>query len=303
MLLFGFIFLSGHLSYAQKRNASYEEYIRQYASLAIEHQHQYKIPASITLAQGILESGAGKSQLARESNNHFGIKCHAGWEGKRVYKKDDIERDCFRVYASVKDSYEDHSLFLTERKRYSRLFTYRMTDYKKWARGLQDCGYATDKGYANSLIKLIEDYELYIYDKETYIPGQSLPGKDKKKKEQRDNPVGKERIIQKRSGLKYVTVSESDDLYSIAQDTGHKLDDLLKYNEVNADFPLQPGDIIYLQKKKSKADKPYFDHEVQVGESMYSIAQNYGIKVSSLYKINKKSKDYVPAEGDVLRLR
>tara|TARA_B100000795_G_scaffold269959_1_gene261373 strand:+ start:865 stop:1695 length:831 start_codon:yes stop_codon:yes gene_type:complete len=140
-------------------------YIRKYAAIAVKEMHQNKIPASITLAQGILESGKGTSKLALKSNNHFGIKCHAGWKGERVYHDDDEKGECFRKYQYVETSYDDHSAFLTKRKRYAFLFNYGAKDYKKWAKGLKKAGYATDKKYPNKLIKIIEDYRLYEFDK------------------------------------------------------------------------------------------------------------------------------------------
>lgn len=288
---------------AQTGLNSYREYIRKYHPLAIEHARKYKIPASIKLAQGLLESGGGTSELARKSNNHFGIKCHTTWQGDRTFHADDGPNDCFRVYACVEDSYDDHSRFLSERKRYEALFSYEITDYKKWARGLQQCGYATNKAYANKLIKLIEDYELYQYDDGKFI--ESLPAEDIKPADKTPLPEGSsgERPVYKKSGLLYTTALHGDSFESVSQATGYKLKDLLKYNEAPADFPLQDGDIIYLQKKKAKADKPNFDHVVQMGESMHSISQTYGVQLSSLYKINKKQKDYIPEEGDVIRLR
>ena len=140
-------------------------YIRKYAAIAVKEMHENKIPASITLAQGILESGNGTSELALKSNNHFGIKCHSGWKGERVYHDDDEKGECFRKYQYVETSYDDHSAFLTKRKRYAFLFNYRAKDYKKWAKGLKKAGYATDKKYPNKLIKIIEDYKLYEFDK------------------------------------------------------------------------------------------------------------------------------------------
>ena len=149
---------------AQRRNSRYNEYIKQYAPLAVEQMKEHKIPASITLAQGLLESGAGQSALARKSNNHFGIKCHSDWRGRRVYHDDDAKGECFRAYRHPKDSYEDHSLFLKRGARYAFLFKLKITDYKGWARGLKKAGYATDPSYANRLITIIEDYDLYKYD-------------------------------------------------------------------------------------------------------------------------------------------
>ena len=152
------------LGASQRKVPAYEKYIKQYSSLAIQHQKKYRIPASITLAQGLLESGAGRSELARKSNNHFGIKCHSDWRGGRVYHDDDLRGECFRKYKNPEQSYEDHARFLVDRPRYASLFRLKVTDYKGWARGLQKCGYATDRAYANRLIKLIEDYDLYRYD-------------------------------------------------------------------------------------------------------------------------------------------
>jgi len=278
---------------AQRKNASYEKYVKQYNDLAAQHQKKYRIPASITLAQGILESGAGLSKLARESNNHFGIKCHNDWKGGRVYHDDDLRGECFRKYKRVEESYEDHSRFLTERSRYSRLFKLNITDYKGWARGLQTCGYATDRAYANKLIKLIEDYELYRYDK----------GKTGKKPSPAPTLPTIRRTVYKTHGLLYVYATENDSFDRIAKDLGFKVKNLKKYNEVPEDFPLQKGDIVYLQKKKSKADKPYYDHVVRIGESMHTISQLYGIQIKRLYKMNKKDPDYVPVEGEVLKLR
>ena len=149
---------------SQRKLTSYQKYISKYSDLAIQHQKKYRIPASITLAQGLLESGAGQSDLARRSNNHFGIKCHSDWRGGRVYHDDDLRGECFRKYKRVEDSYDDHSRFLAERSRYERLFKLNIKDYKGWAKGLQKCGYATDRAYANKLIKVIEDYELYRFD-------------------------------------------------------------------------------------------------------------------------------------------
>ena len=150
------------LGASQRKVPAYEKYIKQYSSLAIQHQKKYRIPASITLAQGLLESGAGRSELARKSNNHFGIKCHSDWRGGRVYHDDDLRGECFRKYKNPEQSYEDHARFLVDRPRYASLFKLKITDYKGWARGLQKCGYATDRAYANRLIKLIEDYDLYL---------------------------------------------------------------------------------------------------------------------------------------------
>ena len=283
-------------AYGQHKLAAYQKYIKTYGTLAIKQQTQYKIPASITLAQGLLESGAGQSDLARRSNNHFGIKCHE-WKGARVYHDDDLRGECFRKYSTVEQSYTDHSKFLAERPRYASLFKLRITDYKGWAKGLQKCGYATDRAYANKLIKVIEDYELYRYDRMKVVK------KTTKRTITQPKSAQPAYQVYRTHGLIYVYAQENDDFDHIAASLGFSPRKLKKYNEVPEDFPLEKGDIVYLEKKKKKADKPYEQHVVQVGESMHGIAQKYGIQIKSLYKMNKKSADYILMEGDVLKLR
>ena len=160
-LLFLFLF-SSLFGFSQSKT---ESYILKYSSIAVVEMNIYNIPASITLAQGILESGNGESRLAVDGKNHFGIKCHSNWNGKTIIEDDDEKGECFRKYSEVADSYRDHSLFLSERGRYSFLFAYKKSDYKKWAKGLKKAGYATNPKYPSLLIKLIEKYELYNYDK------------------------------------------------------------------------------------------------------------------------------------------
>lgn len=290
-LLLSFIWIGISPAISQHKNSNYEKYIKKYSLIAVQHQKLYRIPASITLAQGILESGAGNSELARKSNNHFGIKCH-DWKGASVRHDDDLRGECFRKYKNPEQSYEDHARFLTERPRYASLFKLKVTDYKGWAKGLQRCGYATDRAYANRLIKLIEDYDLYRYD----------VAKITKKTKRKITQVAKYTIYRTHD-LLYVYSNGRDNLNDIAVSLGFRTKDLEKNNEIPEDFPLQKGDIIYLEKKKKKADKPYYEHIVQVGESMHSISQKYGIQIKSLYKLNKMDKDYTPEEGDVLKLR
>ncbi len=285
---------------AQNRRQVYEEYVQRHRGIAQEHQAIYKIPSSITLAQGLLESAAGQSELARRSNNHFGIKCHNSWTGGRVYAKDDNPNDCFRKYDRVEDSYADRAIFLSRQARYRRLFDLEVTDYKGWAKGLQTAGYATDKAYANKLIKLIEDYELFLWDKpSSYAKASNKQKKQKGEKQIVTNPHTPYRT----HGLVYVIARRGDTFEAIANEFGFKAKNLYKWNEVPEGFPLSEGDIVYFQRKKSKADKPYYEHEVKVGESMHSISQLYGMKVKNLYRLNKKDGEYVPEEGDVLRLR
>ena len=188
-------------------------YIKKYAPLAVLEMHEYKIPASITLAQGILESGNGRSQLASKSNNHFGIKCHKGWTGQRVYHDDDEKGECFRKYKYVQTSYQDHSKFLTSRRRYADLFKLRLTDYKGWAKGLKKAGYATDKKYPKKLIRIIEEYKLYEFDKISKRDVKKIK-RNKKKEEKPDIVVDKEL---KKKLPNYYVVKKGDTLYSIAR--------------------------------------------------------------------------------------
>jgi hypothetical protein len=299
---------------AQTRSATFENYIRKYAPLAVNDRKEYGIPASITLSQALLESGAGQSALAVRANNHFGIKCN-GWTGAKAYFDDDRPSECFRKYSSVGDSYADHSAFLKGRERYASLFKLKITDYKGWARGLQQAGYATDKAYANRLIKLIEDYELYRYDSDKAMA--DIDNEDERKQDDKVVASEERRPVKEKAkeakrplreplrerGLEFVYAKADDDVKTIAEATGRGLNAIMKYNEIPDDFPLQEGDIIYLSEKKSRADRPYYDHVVRIGESMHSIAQKYGVRLESLYKLNRKNADYIPVEGDVLKLR
>ncbi|SJZ33074.1 glucosaminidase domain-containing protein [Porphyromonas cangingivalis] len=295
---------------AARAYTPYNDYINRYAPLALDQQRKHGIPASIKLAQGILESGAGKSKLAKEANNHFGIKCHRSWTGGRSYHNDDLPNECFRAYDTVEESFLDHSYFLKQ-KRYQRLFKLKITDYKGWARGLQECGYATNKGYANALIKLIEDNRLYLIDKEnpkrlyTYdAPSKSVapqPKKQQPKKEKRG--VHGERPAYIGNELLYTIVQQGETLADIAREMEMSERKLAKHNDFPEGYPLTPGDIVYLQPKRSKAVPPHYEHVVKVGESIHQIAQTYGIKISALYALNRLSEEYVPNEGDVLLLR
>ena len=216
----------------KKLNKHTLSYIKKYAPLAVIKMHEYKIPASITLAQGILESGNGRSVLASKSNNHFGIKCHRGWTGKRVYHDDDKKDDCFRKYKYVENSYNDHSKFLTGRKRYAFLFKIRKSNYKAWAKGLKKAGYATDRKYPSKLIRIIESYQLYEFDK---VKKSDL----KKYKKEKRKPVvvtasTKISTKSKKNFKKSYTVKKGDTLYSIARKNKISVSDLKKINSLKS---------------------------------------------------------------------
>lgn len=282
-----FLFIAVFVS-AQTKNPIYLDYINKYKDIAIDHQKRYKIPASITLAQGLLESAAGTSELARKSNNHFGIKCHNSWEGKRVYHDDDEKGECFRKYRNPKESYEDHALFLTKSPRYEKLFKLDITDYKGWAHGLKRCGYATDKAYASKLIQTIELYGLHRYD------GKGLPRM----------PKGYEyHDMDSKWGLPYVVVRDGDTQRLIAREFELYAYQIRRYNDFPRGYKLKAGDIVYLKAKRRRAQKPYTTHTLQPGESLHDVSQKYGIKLKRLLSRNKISGERVPRVGDVLRLR
>lgn len=284
----------------QKRVSAYENYIKRYSGLAVEQCEKYGVPASITLAQGLLESGAGQSKLAREANNHFGIKCGNAWKGKSMRHDDDKKKECFRKYKRVEDSYEDHSLFL-KRKRYEMLFEYKVTDYKSWAKGLRKCGYATDKKYAEKLIKIIEDYRLYRYDQEGYrgdaelVDYASLEGKACEEHG---------RTVYKRGKLKYVIAEEGDTYESIAGQMGMKTKKLLSLNEVeNKEARLKKGMIVHVKKKQKKYAGKGKYYEVREGENVYVISQMLGVQMEQMLKRNKLDKNAKVMPGDRLKVK
>ena len=282
-----------------KWNERYQQYIDQYKDIAIEQMKRYRIPASITLAQGIFESGAGQSELTRRSNNHFGIKCH-GWTGRTVYKDDDAANECFRAYDSAFESFEDHSRFLASGQRYRSLFSLSPTDYKGWARGLKAAGYATNPQYANRLIELIQLYKLYELDTaKGYDKFMSEHAKDHNVNGQPLHPI---KIYNKNY---YLYARRGDTFRSIGEEIDISYKKIAKYNERNRNDRLEEGEIIWLKKKQKRAPKEYknYLHYVRQGESMYSIAQKYGIRLKSLYKMNKLSPDDDIRVGDALRLR
>ncbi|MBQ2299673.1 MAG: glucosaminidase domain-containing protein, partial [Bacteroidaceae bacterium] len=218
------------LSYAQ-RNAVYQQYIDLYSDMAIDQMRRYKIPASITMAQAILESGAGRSYLATKANNHFGIKVSSGWNGGYVTRDDDRKNERFRKYKNVEDSYEDHSKFLLK-DRYKRLFDLDPLDYKGWARGLKACGYATLPTYANRLIDIIETYELHELDEDRH----GL--KRKKKKKEIEYVAPQKHIVMLVNGKQCVVARQGDTWESIAKELKVSKRKLLKYNEMMEDYAL-----------------------------------------------------------------
>lgn len=264
---------------------SRKEYIEKYSSLAVKQMHQYKIPASITLAQGILESNNGNSRLATKANNHFGIKCH-GWEGKKIFADDDKRNECFRNYKNVLESFVDHSLFLNKYSRYEFLFDYKITDYKSWAKGLKKAGYATNNKYPELLIKIIEENKLYQFDS---------------KKIDKNLMSGKRNIYMHPNKIKYVISKNQETYKTIAKSLNIKLKQILKYNDDNNQSVLNVGTKVFIQPKRNRSKQRI--HVVNNGENLRTISQTYGVKMKSLKKRNQLILKNSLNNGDKLRLR
>jgi hypothetical protein len=283
--------------HSQSRDQLYLDYIEQYHRIATAQQRSHGIPASIILAQGLLESGAGRSRLAAEGNNHFGIKCHE-WTGQRIFHDDDERNECFRKYRHARESFEDHSIFLTSRPRYQSLFALPPNDYKGWAHGLRAAGYATDPQYANKLISLIERYELYRYDQQS--SGTRI---DREELRSPEPTTAMLRPTYRSNGLKFVVARQGDSFTTIAAETGIREDRLRFFNDVPEHATLQPGAVIYLTRKKRKGSRVYPVHVVQAGETLYGISQTYGIRLIELYKLNELNLDQGARIGQIIHLR
>lgn len=288
---------------AQTQNPQYISYIAKYREMAIEQQIKHRIPAAITMAQGLLESSAGQSELAVKANNHFGIKCASDWVGRTYTHDDETTNECFRQYASAADSYEDHSLFL-QRKRYESLFALPLADYKGWAHGLKACGYATDPKYADKLIRIIELYNLQSLTLDKNLQEAGLVSA----KDTTWQGVETDKLIEttieethaiqdhievfanhqsgRINGVRYIVANEGESFASLAVFLNMYERTLRKYNDALDTRELQPGDIIYIYPKKNKASRKTPFHYFKPGEDAWHIAQKYGIKVKSLYKLN-----------------
>nr|WP_231554033.1 glucosaminidase domain-containing protein [Hoylesella buccalis] len=281
-------------------NQTYQLYINQYKDLAIREMLQYRIPASITLAQAVFESGAGRSRLAMLGNNHFGIKCH-DWTGRTIAEDDDALGECFRAYDHPLQSFEDHSKFLVNSSRYRRLFSLSMEDYRGWAHGLKACGYATNPRYAHKLIELIELYKLYVYDGATSYDHAMVEYSGNQTVVNQAKPLHPIAIFNKNY---YIRARRGDTFKLIGEEIGVSYRKIAKYNERDKDDTLTEGEIIFLKKKRKKAPKAFKNrpHVVKDGESLYIIAQIYGMRLSSLYKLNDFTPDHTIHVGDVVRV-
>ena len=277
------------------RQTSKQEYIERFQQTAIEQMNRYKIPASITLAQGIIESGCGNSKLALEGNNHFGIKCHGTWTGKTMILSDDKPDDCFRVYETANASYIDHSVFLTSNKRYSELFGLELTDYKSWAKGLKASGYATSPTYADLLIKTIEDNKLYAFDE---LSSTNVITKTSEEIQQETRTT-----FVSLTKSNYIKAKKGDTYYRIAREYNLTVRQLERFNDNSPkkDFLLE-GDIVFIENKgiQSKEKKYILENKM----NWYEISQITGVRISKLIRKNKViDLEKNVAKGTIINLR
>ena len=314
-------FFIGCIPFVAAQSMSTQQYINTYKDIAINEMHNSGIPASITLAQGVLETQSGNGWLVLNSNNHFGIKCKNNWTGATVNYDDDARQECFRKYNTAAESYSDHSAFLRNNPRYSFLFQYQSEDYKSWAYGLKQAGYATSKTYPQQLIKIIEDYNLQQYtlqgegvtkagtfedsraekDAETrdYQPGRAAPA-SATVTPAAANTAAIPKGVFEINGRKVLYAPAGTALIQLANDKDIKLRNLVRYNDLETDNPLPKDMYIYLQKKSKSGKDDY--HVVKQGETMYDISQAEGIQLRWLRRRNKMQEGQEPAAGEKLAL-
>lgn len=314
------VFLAFLLSYSLTADTTkdlVEAYVARYSSLAVSEMYRSGIPASITLAQGLLESGFGRSKLAVESNNHFGIKCHSDWTGERVYHDDDKKGECFRKYSQVLDSYKDHSDFLRYKPRYASLFDFEITDYRSWANGLKKAGYATDPAYAGKLVNLIESYNLDRFDKFAPVEGaqqeEILPqSPNVLEKASRYEGSGRRgsfavslsREVLQINDIPFIYAREGETFKSIALLYDLFPKELMAFNDVKKDRALVSGEVVYLRPKANRAVKGLEKHICSDGDNLWQISQKYAVSLKSILKYNHyKSADVILREDDTVNLR
>ena len=253
------------------------------------------IPASITLAQGIHESDCGNSKLAIEANNHFGIKCHSTWNGEKIYKDDDQKNECFRKYKKAEDSFLDHSDFLTKTKRYAFLFELKQTDYKAWANGLKQAGYATNPKYPDLLIAIIEANNLAAFDIGIVVSTIKEKSEIQQSKSKHE--------INKINRVEYITIKKGDTFFKLSEEFDRSIRYLHKCNDMDKDDVLKEGQIFYVEKKRNKAERGADFHIVKQGETLQSISQQYGVKLRKLYRKNHLKKEASAHAGEKIWLR
>lgn len=311
-----------------------QAYVDRYYPLAVLEMQRTGVPASITLAQGLLESGAGQSPLATVAHNHFGMKCHNDWDGDKYFKDDDKEKECFRAYPTDEDSFRAHSDFLRGRERYKSLFELKTTDYKGWAHGLRRAGYATDSGYATKLINLIEDFQLYKYDTMTEddLPAGTLatlaaapaaapvaepepaaematerpvtPAVVLQPEDYKESvSLSLERPVYTTNGVRYIRAVEGESWASLAAEYRLSVKQLLRYNDLERPTALEPGARVYLERKKPQAsDSTLYEVDLD-GRTLWDISQMFGVQLKKLMLYNGFRADMVLEEGDTVILR
>lgn len=304
-----FLLLALSVLFVSAGSTAYHEYIKKYSKIAVKEMKRSGVPASITLAQGLLESAAGQSELSVKGNNHFGIKCHNNWTGKKIYHDAEIDNECFRCYSNAEDSFKDHSDFLRYQNRYKSLFNLDPSDYKGWAYGLKQAGYATDPKYPEKLIKIIEEYELYKYDGNVVVEVERPEVVEAPKKVElnykEEIKVSLSRPVYEQNGARFVYAAEGETYESIARSAGLFKSEVLKLNDVSSDRELNGGEVVYISPKKKMAAPGV--QKLVVGPSeiftMWDIAQRYGVKLQALCKMNSLPAGYMPQEGDIITLR
>lgn len=328
--LLGWLFLivalhaGGALSAQGQVRQTREEYVARYHHIAVEHMERYGIPASITLAQGILESDCGNSHLSRTSNNHFGIKCKRDWQGERVYHDDDAAGECFRAYPTVEASYEDHAEFLDRSPRYDSLFSYSASDYRSWARGLKSAGYATASDYAERLVRIIEENRLYLFDQEggerLYAAAQTTPESFSEQSAGDPAPAIHEGVdpnnyrvtinahagynVYRQNGVCYILAHERDSFEQIGRAFRLSARNLRRFNDLKAEAQPLSGEVIYIERKRERWMGPERTHTALEGETPYAVAQRYGLRLKSLKRMNRiKHLDEPFKEGAQIRIR
>mgnify|MGYP002624354349 CR=1 FL=1 len=288
-----------------------EKYIAKYSAIAVSEMQRTGVPASITLAQGMLESRYGLSSMATEGHNHFGIKCHRDWKGKKMYYDDDAPHECFRVYATDEQSFRDHSDFLRYWDRYKPLFELAPTDYKGWAHGLKKAGYATDPKYPEKLIRIIEEYRLYRFDTGSTGEVVAVPETPLAMEKETVQKVAAgekytyslSRPLYKRNGVRFVYSQPGESLFSIAEAFNLFPREILRFNDAVEDVRLAPGTVVYLQRKKRFAASGMEMYVFSAGENLHDVCQRFAVRQATIVKLNGLPADYVPEEGDRIMLR
>jgi len=286
-ILFLGVLFSGDAYSQESKSMTTKQYIDSFKEIAMDEMRAYGVPASITLGQGILESASGNSKLSKECNNHFGIKCRKNWNGAFCLADDDAKDECFRGYENARQSYRDHSLFLKESSRYAALFEMEPTDFEGWANGLREAGYATNPAYGNILSKLIVKYRLTLYDSMVILGSDFFEAGNSRRMEV--------------NGLPAVAANQGASVQSIAKENQLAEWQVVKFNDLDKEHVINPGEILYLRPKRKTA--PEQVHIIKRGESLHDVSQLYAVKLKSLQKLNRLEPGQEPQIGEEIYLQ